>query len=205
VNNLQGGLAHPSLVPGQRTLPRVLITGVPCAGKTSIASGISQSIPNVEICEFGRLMAEIGEQQHLLSGYSDLSGLPLAVRTRLQTAVAKHIARLNHPAAIAAHVVVQAPEGYVEGLPEPALSYLRLTGIIVITSDPREIRDRRSARMSHQRNEDIELIKLHQERVRQRASEIAQANKIPIGYIDNVTDHLSNATDDAINLWREFL
>jgi adenylate kinase len=177
---------------------------VPCAGKSSIALGISQSIPGVEICEFGRIMARIGEQQSLLSSYRDLSALPLDLRVGLQNAAAKDIATLNQPLAIAAHVVVQAPEGYVEGLPESALSHLRLTGIMVIISDPREIRDRRSARISDQKSESIQSIKSHQELVQQRASGIAHAHKIPIGYVDNPTGHLSNATNNAVRLWRDF-
>jgi adenylate kinase len=205
VNNPQVGIVHPRRVPGGHRLPRVLITGVQCAGKTSIAFGISQSIPDVEICEFGQIMARIGEHQNLISDYRDLPGLRQADRARLQTAAAESIAKLNQPVAIAAHVIVQAPEGYVEGLPESALSYLRLSGIIVTTSDPQEIRDRRLARMSTLKNEDIDLIKSHQERVRQRASEIAQAREIPIGYIDNATGHLSDAINTAVYLWQDFI
>lgn len=203
---MQGGPAHPDRAPGRRADPRILITGVPCSGKSSIVSGVSRTFPDVVICEFGQLMARIGERQDLISGYRDLSGVPLAIRAPLQIATAKDIARLKQPVAIAAHVIVRAPEGYVEGLPEPALSYLRLTGIMLVTSDPQQIHERLSAtRIAADGVGSVELIRAHQERVRKRAMEIAQSRNIPIGYIENVAGHLLNATDDAIRLWEDFL
>lgn len=204
MNHKQEGPPAASQVPSRHTFPRVLITGVPGAGKTSIAAGISESIPDVEICEFGQLMAKIGKKQNLLSSYRDLSSLRLAVRARLQIAAARDVARLNQPVAIVAHVIVRAPEGYVEGLPALALSHLRLTGIIVITSDPPEISDRRSVRVSNRDGEDSILINSHQELVRQRALGIAQHHKIPIGYVTNITGELPKAISDAIQLWRDF-
>ncbi|SRR6266496_1787511 len=204
MNHKQAGLVRASKVPGQHNFPRILITGVPDAGKTSIASGISDSIAEVIPCEFGRLMAEIGQQQNLLSEFHDLQTLPRAVRAELQIAAARDVSGLNQPVAVAAHVVVQAPEGYVEGLPEQALSYLSLTGIIVITSDPQEIRNRRAARGSARATEDIELIRFHQESVGRRASEIARTYKIPIGYIGNADGKLLEVISDAIRLWKSF-
>jgi adenylate kinase len=183
---------------------RVLLTGVPGAGKSSLASGISRSIAGVVTCEFGQIMAKIGRQQGLLSTHRDLSSLPLPLRARLQVAAAEDISRMSQPAAIAAHVVVQAPEGYVEGLPDQALSYLMLTGIIVISSDPHDIRDRCVIRGSDYGDKGVELIDIHQELVRRRASVIAQAHNIPIGYIVNTADELPNAILDAVQLWKSF-
>ena len=203
MNHGQGDLTRTIQLP-TRNFPRVLITGVPDAGKTSVASGIGESIANAVTCEFGQIMAEIGQRRNLLSSYRDLPGLHLAVRAELQIAAAKDISTLNQPVVVAAHVVVQAPEGYVEGLPGRALSYLHLTGIIVITSDPQEIRNRRSRRGSDRRVESTEVVNSHQERVIRRASEIAQAYKIPIGSIANVDGKLSDVISDAIQLWVSF-
>jgi adenylate kinase len=191
-------------IPARRNISRVLLTGVPGAGKSSLATAISRSIAGVMACEFGQIMAKIGRQQSLLSTYRDLSSLPLPARARLQVAAAQDISRMSQPAAIAAHVVVQAPEGYVEGLPDQALSYLMLTGIMVITSDAQEIRDRSLIRGSEYGAKDVGLIDMHQELVRRRASVIAQAYNIPIGYIVNAVDELPNAICAAIQLWKSF-
>jgi adenylate kinase len=204
MRNKQAGDAEHSKKPEPHTSPRILITGVPGAGKTSIAAGIIESIPEAATCEFGRLMAEIGRKQKLFSHYHDLQDLPRAVRAELQIAAARDVSRLNQPVAVAAHVVVRAPEGYVEGLPEQALSYLGLTGIIVITSDPQAIRNRRIARGSDRAPEDIELIRFHQESVERRALEIARTYEIPIEYIVNVDGEMPEVVGAAIQLWKSF-
>ena len=45
---------------------RVLLTGVPGVGKTSITMGIARLIPAVEVCEFGKLMTHIGIESGMI-------------------------------------------------------------------------------------------------------------------------------------------
>lgn len=191
-------------VRNSRGFPRILITGVPSVGKTSVALGIRQTIPSVGVCEFGRLMAMIGKQRNILEDYRDLPDLELNDRSNLQIAAAAHVAKLDQAVAIAAHLVVRAPEGYVDGFPEPALSCLQLTGIMMITAEPRQIHSRRSRRAMDLVCEDVAVIQSHQERVWQMAARVAGSAGIPFDHLINHDGELPTIIAKAVHLWQNW-
>jgi adenylate kinase len=149
-------------------------------------------------------MATIGVERQLVSGYGDLPQLSLADRIDLQTLAAERVSQEQHPVAIAAHLVVQAPEGYVEGLPASALSQLHLTGIIIVVGDPDEICARHARRAGSVMREDSIAISLYQERVRQEADRIGRLQAVPVDTVINLDGGLDNAINSAMLLWRQF-
>lgn len=183
---------------------RVLITGVPKVGKTAIADKVSHLIPGVTAFEFGRAMASIGLRRGIIRGYEDLVTISQGERADLQAAVAARIAKIDSPLAIAAHLVVGTPEGYVDGLPPGGIEVLQPTGIIVVTSDPRQIYLRCSSAEGQQNSWNVQDISFHQDAVRKHTAELSSKLRLPIGEVVNLDGELDQAAETAALLWRRF-
>jgi len=181
-----------------------LLTGVSGAGKSSIALGLSQTIADVLIYEFGELMAVIGARMDLVEGYVDLPGLALAERVRLQQAAAQEVSRSTGPVVVVAHVIVVAPEGYVNGLPDEVLDFLCLSGVMVVRCSPGQIWARRKHSSSLHMHDELQEIAAQQHEVDDRAKEIADGLCVPLGYIDNSDGEFRAAVAKAAQLWKRF-
>lgn len=185
-------------------VPRVLITGIPAVGKSSITRELSRLIPGVSACEFARVMAAVGVERGSIRRYEDLVEMSQDKRAELQIATAERISHYDSPQAISAHLVVRGPEGYVDGLPPIGFRLLRPTGIVVVTCDSRQIYMRRAHHPHQQDSWNIREISLHQEIACDRAAELAQVYQLPIGYVLNSDGELRKAVEAAVFLWRSF-
>jgi adenylate kinase len=145
-------------------------------------------------------MAMAGRRLGLVDSYKDLPKLKLADRVRLQEEVASEVAESSGPVVIVAHVVVRAPEGYVDGLPPTVLDKLRLTGMLVVTSTSEQVRARREGPMI----ESAGVISSHQDRVRIASTKIAEELAIPAAFILNLYGAFDGALERAFLFWEMF-
>ncbi len=113
--------------------PRVMVTGVPGIGKTTITRNIL--IPSeYEVINFGDLMFKIGRREKRLKRKIELGSLNLQERKLLQMKAAEKIGKESKysPIIIDGHLVVDSKIGFVPGLPKDCLSLLHLNSIILL-------------------------------------------------------------------------
>ncbi len=169
-----------------------------------IASALGVAVPGISVREFGQLMAEIGKERRIVRDYNDLHNLKLSYRIQLQEAAAARVEGDTRPVVVVAHLVVRAPEGYVDGLPAGTLHSLRLNGIMLVTCDPRQVWARRGRVGSPREIESVDVIGAHQRQVMDRAATIAHREQIPLVNVINRDGEFPEAVTIAVDRWRGF-
>jgi adenylate kinase len=126
--------------------PRVFVTGVPGVGKTSLVRHPLISHSEFEVAAFSSLMLMAGREAGLLSRVEDLERVDRDTRERLQREAVRTIDQQLSSSAVLidGHLLVQGREGLLSGVPSNEMRNLRLSHIVVLIADPREILARSS-------------------------------------------------------------
>ncbi len=143
---------------------RAIITGVPAAGKSTLASLVSLSRPDLRVYELGQTMAALAVAAGLVQSLEGLPQLEDDVRARLQVDAAAPLADSNAPLLVVAHLLVLGPNGMRPGLPPPARAAISPDWLVVVECDPGEIVRRRAGgtRIASQPVEREDAIAVHQ-------------------------------------------
>lgn len=126
---------------------RVVITGVPGVGKTTVINKALEILGTEGIeyqsINFGTFMFETAVQDGLVRDRDEMRRLDRTIQKRLQKNAAAAIGKNEGNIIIDTHCSVKTPKGYLAGLPEWVLRELNPDTIILVETDEDQILMRR--------------------------------------------------------------
>jgi adenylate kinase len=126
---------------------RIVITGVPGVGKTTVINGALEQLGREGITyqsiNFGTFMFEVATRDGIVQDRDDMRKLDRTVQKQLQQGAARAIAEIEGNVIIDTHSTVKTPKGYLAGLPEWVLRELLPDTIILVETDEDQILLRR--------------------------------------------------------------
>ena len=122
---------------------RVIITGVPGVGKTTVVTGALKRLEDKGITykslNFGTYMYEAALKEGLARDRDEMRKLPRDAQKRLQQSAARAMAGEEGNVLIDTHASVKTPRGFLPGLPEWVLRELMPDTIILVETDADQI------------------------------------------------------------------
>ncbi|MCQ8893454.1 MAG: adenylate kinase [Methanolinea sp.] len=173
---------------------RVIVTGVPGVGKTTVVTGALKILEEEGIhyksLNFGTYMFETAVKQDLARDRDEMRRLPGDVQKALQQSAARAMAQEEGNLLIDTHASVRTPRGFLAGLPEWVLRELMPDTIILVETDPDQILMRRLSDETRTRDrEGSAAINDHQQFNRAIAASYSMFTGCTIKTITNA-DHL---------------
>lgn len=146
---------------------RAVISGVPAAGKSTVATLAALARPETKIHELGEAMTALAVAEGLAQSVESLPALRDDDRARLQVEAAEPLRHLTGPFLVVAHLLVLGPNGMRPGLPPAARDAIAPNRIVVVECAPAEIVRRRAegTRAQTQPGQPADVIDAHQRQV----------------------------------------
>ncbi len=139
---------------------RIIVAGVPGAGKTSIMEEVSKRV-NYKIVNYGDVMFEMALERKLVTHRDSMRKLPIEIQKELQREAAKKIGAMEN-VIIDTHLTIKTPSGYFPGLPKWVLEEIEPNLIVIVEAEPHEIMRRRKKDNTRKRDyESYEEIEEH--------------------------------------------
>lgn len=186
--------------------PRIMVTGVPGVGKTTICKNPRVGDYGLLVQTFGELMLLQGREQNLIHNSSDLAKISLEIRQKLQSSAVDRILHdaQSLPIVIDGHLLVDTPTGFVPGLPHQCVYNLDLTAIIILTAPATDIVLRReNNRAKYERlngSGGPERIELHQDLLIKASLQYALLSGASLECIPNRQDEIEGTVEALISL-----
>ncbi len=186
---------------------KVIITGVPGVGKTSVINETvskleAEKVPYQNI-NFGSFMFEVAKKEGLVADRDEMRKLDKDTQKRLQRLAAQAIAKIEGNVIIDTHASVKTTSGFLAGLPEWVLRELNPDIIILVETDNDQILKRRLSDLSRVRDiEGSKEIADHQNFNRAVAASYATITGCTIKYITNADFLLEKAVDEMLSILR---
>lgn len=188
---------------------KVVVTGVPGVGKTTVINGAMERLAAegiaYEAVNFGTFMFDVARKEDLVSDRDEMRKLKKDDQKRLQQAAASGIAAMSGDANIIidTHSSVKTPAGFLAGLPEWVLRELMPDVVVLVETDPDQILMRRLADESRVRDmEGARAIAGHQEFNRAVAAAYAMYTGCTVKIVRNENFLLERAIDDLVDVLR---
>lgn len=149
-----------------------IITGIPGAGKTTVAKKAIKILEDKEgisyqLINYGDVMFEIAkEEKNLVQDRDEIRKLKPEQQKEIQKLAAKKISKLSKEENILldTHCSISTIKGFLPGIPELILRELNPNLIIIVEAEYGEIAQRREGDLTRERDLEFkEEIKLHQE------------------------------------------
>jgi len=126
---------------------KVIIVGIPGAGKSTIISNATEILQNIgttiRTVVFGTVMFEEAKKLGI-NDRDQLRKLSIEVQQKLQAMTADYISSLNELVVVVdTHLFIKTPSGYYPGLPMNLILKLNPDRLILVTADSEEILRRR--------------------------------------------------------------
>jgi adenylate kinase len=173
---------------------RIVITGVPGVGKTTVVTGALETLKGEGIAfqslNFGTFMYEVAVTEGMVKDRDEMRKLDRDQQKRLQRMAAQGIAKIGGNVLIDTHCTVKTPKGFLAGLPEWVLRELMPDTIILVETDEDQIVARRLNDPTRTRDmEGSREIAFHQEFNRAMAAAYAMVSGCTVAIVKN-QDHL---------------
>lgn len=173
---------------------KVIITGVPGVGKTTVVNGAMEMLAREGVSyqniNFGSFMFEVAQSEGLAADRDQMRKLDRSVQKRLQKLAAEKMAAVEGNIIIDTHASVKTPAGYMPGLPEWVLTALMPDTIVLVETDDDQILIRRLSDASRIRDmEGAGSIREHQQMNRSFAASYAMLTGCTVAIVTNA-DHL---------------
>lgn len=179
---------------------RMVVTGVPGVGKTSVMEGIARE-KGIRIVNFGTVMLEIAKSQGLVEGRDLIRKLPVDVQRDVQEKAASRIYDMGD-VIVDTHCTIKTPGGYYPGLPEWVLKTLKPDRIVLVEATPDEIARRRASDGSRSRDaEGVEEIKEHQMMNRYAAVSYSMLTGASVKIVFNHDNDLEEAVQALLKVF----
>jgi len=163
---------------------RVVITGVPGVGKTSVCKGLEKY--GYRIVNFGDVMFEIAKEKHGIEHRDEMrKKLNVSEYEELQREAAEKIGKMRN-IIVDTHCSINVRGGYYPGLPARILEGINPHAIIIVEADIREIAKRRKKDAGiREREVNEEMIREHQEINRYYAAAYSAISGAPVFFVKN--------------------
>ena len=186
---------------------RIVITGVPGVGKTTVVNGALEELGKEGISyqsiNFGTFMFEVASNQKIVSDRDGMRKLPGAMQKDIQRKAAQAIGKIGGNVIIDTHCTVKTPKGFLAGLPEWVLRELRPDMVILVETDEDQILQRRLTDTTRSRDMDSgREIALHQEYTRAMAAAYGMMTGCTVKIVKNQDFLLDRAIEDMAEALR---
>lgn len=186
---------------------KVIITGVPGVGKTTVINAAFDKVTaegiNYQNLNFGSFMFETACAQGLVTDRDQMRKLSGAQQKELQKTAAEKIAAIDGNVIIDTHASVKTPNGYLAGLPEWVISAIMPNVIVLVETDNDQILVRRLSDESRVRDvEGSKSIAEHQEMNRAFAAAYSMLTGCTVKIITNADFLLDKAVEDLAAVLR---
>ncbi|MDD1663672.1 MAG: adenylate kinase [Methanomicrobiales archaeon] len=186
---------------------RIVITGVPGVGKTTVVNGALGKLAEEGIIyqsiNFGTVMFEVACAQKVVSDRDGMRKLPGPVQREIQRKAAQAIAKTEGNVIIDTHCTVKTPKGFLAGLPEWVLRELMPDMVILVETDEDQILGRRLTDTTRVRDPDSSReIALHQEYNRGMAAAYSMVSGCMVKIVKNQDFLLDRAIADMAEALR---
>ena len=186
---------------------RVVVTGVPGVGKTTVIEKALALLGGEGITyqpiNFGTFMYEVASEEGLVRDRDEMRRLDGQTQKRLQKTAAQKIAGIGGYVLIDTHTSVKTPTGYLAGLPEWVLRDLMPDTIVLVETDEDQILLRRLGDETRVRDrEGAKGIAEHQQFNRALAASYAMMTGCTVTVVRNPDFLLDNAAADLADVLR---
>lgn len=186
---------------------RVIITGVPGVGKTTVVNGALQQLESegkrYESLNFGTFMYDVAKSEGYVKDRDEMRRLGKDIQKHLQQNAARAMAQIQGNVLIDTHASVKTPKGYLPGLPEWVLRELMPDTIVLVETDEDQILMRRLTDETRTRDrEGSRAIKEHQEFNRAIAASYAMITGCTVRMIINADFLLEQSVKDMAEVLR---
>ena len=163
---------------------RVIVTGVPGVGKTSVMEAVSKTFA-VPIVNYGTFMFEEAQKRKLVASRDEMRKLPAETQRQIQARAAERIGAMSD-AIIDTHCLIKTREGYLPGIPMTVLTLIAPHTVVLVEAPPKEILGRRQKDQSRTRDPDsLESIDEHQKLNRAAAAAMAVVSGATVKVVPN--------------------
>ncbi len=186
---------------------KVIITGVPGVGKTTVVNEALKKIKEEGVeyksINFGTFMFEVAKSDNIVEDRDQMRTLDRAVQKRLQQRAAQAIAQIPGNILIDTHASVKTPKGYLAGLPEWVLREIMPDTIVLVETDDDQILMRRLTDETRSRDkEGSRSIAEHQQFNRAVAAAYAMISGCTVKIVINADFLLERAAEDMAAVLR---
>jgi len=186
---------------------KVIITGVPGVGKTTVINEALKTLKTEGVeyqsINFGSFMFEVAKKDNIVRDRDQMRTLDRAVQKRLQQRAAQAIAQVSGNVLIDTHASVKTPKGYLAGLPEWVLREIMPDIIVLVETDNDQILMRRLTDETRSRDkEGSRSIAEHQEFNRSIAAAYAMMTGCTIKMITNADFLLDRSVSELTDILR---
>jgi len=186
---------------------RVVITGVPGVGKTTVIDGAREKIKEENIdytcINFGTCMFEVACEQGKVKNRDEMRKLEQAEQRELQKTAAQMIAKIEDNVIVDTHCTVSTPGGYLPGLPSWVLQELKPDVVVLVETDEDQILMRRMNDTSRERDaEGYMSIKEHQDYNRFMAASYSMLTGCTVKMVKNQDFLLERSIAEMMDILR---
>ena len=180
---------------------KVIITGVPGVGKTTVVNEALKKLKEQGIeyqsLNFGTFMFEVAKKENIVQDRDQMRTLDRATQKQLQQRAGQAIAQVSGNVLIDTHASVKTPKGYLAGLPEWVLREIMPDVIVLVETDDDQILMRRLTDETRSRDkEGSRSIAEHQQFNRSIAAAYAMMTGCTIRMITNADFLLDKAAGE---------
>jgi adenylate kinase len=179
---------------------RMVVTGVPGVGKTSIMEGVAKQ-KGLSIVNYGTVMFEVAKEEGLLEHRDEIRKLKVEKQRQVQEKAAEKIYEMGD-VIVDTHCTIKTHGGYYPGLPEWVLRKLKPDRILLVEATVDEIEGRRSKDKSRSRDADSKReIDEHQMMNRYVAMAYSTLSGASVKIIFNHDNELDKAIEEVVKVF----
>ncbi|MCI4434133.1 MAG: adenylate kinase [Thermoplasmata archaeon] len=177
---------------------RIVVTGVPGVGKSTIMEGVAKRI-DYRIVNFGDIMLEKAKEMGVRNR-DEIRKLPVEKQRELQRIAGEYIGKMEN-VIVDTHMSIKTPSGFLPGLPEWVLRSLKPSMLVLVEADPKSIMARRSRDSSRYRDTDsANDIDTHQALNRYFAASCAMITGATVVIVRNEEGKVNEAVDTLLGM-----
>jgi adenylate kinase len=186
---------------------KVIITGVPGVGKTTVINTAMEKIAAegtmYQYTNFGSFMFEVAAVEGLVQDRDQMRKLDRPIQKHLQKLAAERISVIDGNVIIDTHISVKTPSGYLAGLPEWVITAIMPDVLVLIETDVDQVLVRRLSDESRVRDVDCtKSISEHQEMNRAFAASCAMFTGCTVKIIVNADFLLDKTVEELAAILR---